>query len=260
MASVHPLEKRVIGIALFVSAIHLGLIAFSAIRLGIHVPTCVTDVKPFESGKFFKQGPRRYEVHVVSKMWGFEPSRIVLPVGSTLDIFLVSKDVNHGFHIHGTNVNLMAVPLVVNNAQVKFNRPGLYPIVCHEYCGSGHQLMNATIEVLDGIEEARVEGLQSLEVTSAVPPAGRKHLETKGCLACHSLDGKPGVGPTFKGIWGRQESFTDGTSQVVDAPYIRESILEPNKKIVKGFSPVMPTLPVSESEIAEMIDYLKTLK
>lgn len=270
---INPVEKGIIGVAIFSSAIHLGLIAFAAIKLGISVPTCVTDVKPFESGAFFKHGPRRYEAHILAKMWNYEPSRIKLPTGSTLDIFLVSKDVNHGFHINGTNVNLMAVPFVVNNAKVKFDRPGNYPIICHEYCGAGHQAMNAVVEVSDQITEGEAEGIQTVNPSGAatgptVPATaqntpvlpGRKHLDTKGCIACHSLTGTPGVGPTFKGLWGRTEAFTDGTSQVVDAAYIKESILEPQKKLVKGFGPVMPKLPVSDQEIIEITDYLKTVK
>lgn len=247
-------EKRIIAIALGVSAVHLGLIAFAAIKLGIGVPDCVRDVKPFTSGSLIHHGGNRYEAHVLAKMWGFEPRKIVVPTGSVVDFYLTSKDVTHGFHIGDTNVNLMAVPFVVNRAQAKFDRPGEYPILCHEYCGAGHQAMNALIEVRDDVSEGSAEG-----VLVAVHP-GRKVMEAKGCVACHSVDGAPGVGPTFKGIWGNKVEFTDGSSLVVDAPYVKESILKPQAKIVKGFGPVMPTLPVTDQEVDQVTEYIKTLK
>lgn len=267
---IDPSEKRIVAIALVVIAAALGLIAFAAIKLGISVPTCVTSVKPFESGSFVKIADKRYEIHIVAKMWSFEPSKIVLPVGSVADIYLTSKDVTHGFNINGTNVNLMAIPFVVNYAQVKFDHSGSYPVVCHEYCGAGHQAMNGVIEVSDSIQDGYAEGITGVSQSSqpggssAVPSAdsyaGRRVLETKGCVACHSLDGKPGVGPTFKGVWGRNEEFIDGSSQVVDAAYIKESILDPPKRIVKGFGPVMPKLPITDPEIDQVIEFVKTLK
>lgn len=263
---VGPLEKKVILTALTVSAVHLMLIAYAAIHWGLTVPTCVTNVKPFESGSITKIGDKRYEIHVVARMWNFDPSEIQLPTGSTADIYLTSKDVTHGYHIDGTNVNLMAVPFVVNNARVKFDHPGVYHVTCHEYCGSGHQAMNAAITVSDNAD-ASAGGALLANAQAAAPATlgdeslpGRKLLDTKGCVACHSLDDKPGVGPTFKGIYGRKEDFADSSSGIVDDAYIKESIQTPMKKVVKGFAPAMPQLPVSEEEIAQIIAYLKTLK
>jgi cytochrome c oxidase subunit 2 len=62
-----------------------------------------------------------------------------------------------------------------------------------------------------------------------------------GCIACHSLDGNPGVGPTWLGLYGREETMTDGTTIVADDEYIRNSILNPNAQIVEGYNPnIMP--------------------
>jgi cytochrome c oxidase subunit 2 len=186
-----------------------------------------------------------------------------------VDFYLTSKDVTHGFHIDGTNVNLMAEPFVVNQAQAKFTRPGTYAVVCHEYCGAGHQAMNALVEVSASIQEGSAEGvpattdgkvtLVSAEAPSAVHP-GRKIMDAKGCIGCHSVDGAPGVGPTLKSIWGREVELSDGSSQSVDAAYIRESIVEPQKKLVKGFGPLMPKLPVTDAEIEQVTQYIQSLK
>ena len=58
---------------------------------------------------------------------------------------------------------------------------------------------------------------------------------------CHTPDGRAGVGPTWQRIYGSEETLADGTTVTVDDAYIRESILDPNAKIVKGFPPnIMP--------------------
>lgn len=141
-----PLEKRVVLAALVFAAAQLALIAFAAYKLGVTVPTCVP-TKPFTNGEIITVGPGRYEAHVMAKMWSFEPDTITVPKGSVVDFYVTSADVAHGFYIRGTNVNLMALPNTLNYAQARFDTPGKYQIVCHEYCGAGHQEMAATLEV-----------------------------------------------------------------------------------------------------------------
>ncbi len=133
-------------------SIVLVLIFFSATLIassgfGIKVPTCITNVPPFKEPKVIKHSDKHYEIHYVAKMWVFEPMEVEIPVGSTVDIYLVSTDVQHGFDIVGKNVNLMAIPGTINYARVKFDEPGEYLIVCHEYCGIGHHAMRGKIVV-----------------------------------------------------------------------------------------------------------------
>lgn len=161
------LEKKLIAAAFVFIALQIGLIAYAVVRLGIAVPTCVTNVQPFSEGKFIEYSPTRYEVHVLARMWEFEPDHIKIPKGSVVDFYLTSKDVTHGFYIGRTNVNLMALPNVVNYAQARFDRPGVYPILCHEYCGAGHVMMHAEIEVTDSNEPGSAEGLPDPAAASA---------------------------------------------------------------------------------------------
>ena len=140
-------EKKVVLTALLFCAAMLLLIAYAAFALGISVPTCLTDAKPFTQGSVTQTAPGRYEAHVVAKMWAFKPDRIKVPAGSTVDFYITSTDVVHGFYIEKTNVNLMALPSVVNFAQARFAKAGKYQILCHEFCGTGHQEMYGTIEV-----------------------------------------------------------------------------------------------------------------
>ena len=255
---VDRIEKRVILTAILFSCLGLGLISYAAWGMGLTVADCVPNSKIFEHGSIAKHGPKNYEIHFLAAMWGFEPSRITVPVGSTLDLFVISKDVTHGFNVIGTNVNMMVEPAVVNEARVHFERPGVYPIICHEYCGVGHQAMNAAIEVSDTASDISAEGLPSSEPPSNSP--GRAILEQKGCLECHTVDGTPKLGPTFKGLWGSKAELTDGSTPTVDEQYIEEMIQSPGKKIVKGFPPIMPKLPVTHEEIEQIVDYLKALR
>jgi mono/diheme cytochrome c family protein len=78
---------------------------------------------------------------------------------------------------------------------------------------------------------------------------------SKGCNACHTLDGTPKVGPTWKGLGGKQEQTDKGTV-TVDAAYIEESIRTPAAKIVNGFPPAMPQLALTDGEIKTLVDFI----
>ena len=82
------------------------------------------------------------------------------------------------------------------------------------------------------------------------------------CATCHSIDGSRIVGPSFKGVYGRQEKMTDGSTVAVDDAYIKESILNPTAKVVDGFAPAMPPYQgqLSDDDIKNIIEYLKTVK
>ncbi len=89
---------------------------------------------------------------------------------------------------------------------------------------------------------------------------GQKLFVKKSCVQCHSVDGAANTGPTWKGLFGATREFRDGGSAPADENYLRESILEPNKHIVKGFDAAMPRLPLKDPEIDALIAYIRTLK
>lgn len=96
----------------------------------------------------------------------------------------------------------------------------------------------------------------------AAGPAGQALLKY-GCTGCHTTTGETGTGPTWKGLFGSQVTLDDGSTVTVDDAYLRESILDPNAKIVKGYSrDVMPNNQgtITEDEINALIEYIKTLK
>ena len=109
------------------------------------------------------------------------------------------------------------------------------------------------------------------ETPAETPPAGgdlaaqgMTIAQNQGCLGCHSTDGSRLVGPTWQGVYGSQETLTDGTTVTVDDEYIRESIVDPNAKVVEGFQPnLMPQNfgdTLSDEDIEAIIAYMKSLR
>lgn len=80
------------------------------------------------------------------------------------------------------------------------------------------------------------------------------------CLACHSTDGSQMVGPTWKGLYMSEEALEDGTTVIVDDAYIHESIVDPMKRITKGYPPSMPPFPLTDEQIKDITEYIKSLK
>lgn len=91
---------------------------------------------------------------------------------------------------------------------------------------------------------------------------GQRLYARKGCSTCHSVTGVDNTstgGPAWNNVFGRTETFQDGGSQVVDENYIRESVLNPQKHIVKGYQNIMPKIAIKDREIDMIIAYIKSL-
>ena len=146
MSVIDNSEKKVIAI----TGATLVLLIFSVLYArGKYndVAECLPYDKTYEEPKVTQIDEKTYQVFAVAQKWQFQPSQIYIPVGSEVDFFLTSKDVVHGFNIAEKNVNLTAVAGNINKTTVKFDKPGVYKITCHEYCGVGHQNMQAEVIV-----------------------------------------------------------------------------------------------------------------
>ena len=134
---------------LFVSGfmgIYLGLNPADGLAHTVE-PERVDTTAPFDKPGLYPIGPNEYEARIVSFIFGYSPNEIRVPAGSTVHFKVVSKDVVHGLFIPGTNVNLMVSPGHVTEMTHRFDNPGEYLILCHEYCGSGHHLMQGRLIV-----------------------------------------------------------------------------------------------------------------
>ncbi|HEX5772943.1 MAG TPA: cytochrome c oxidase subunit II [Geomobilimonas sp.] len=207
------------------------------------------------------------QVTATARMWswnftyanGKTSPRLYVPVGKPVLVNLVATDVLHGFYLPAFRVKRDVVPGMKNHVWFVATSPGTYDLFCSVYCGEGHSAMVTTVEAIP--EAEFMAWLQEGEKAGA---AGKALLEKHGCLGCHSLDGTSKVGPTFRGIFGRQATvLTAGTERVitVDEEYLRRSILDPGADVVKGYQPVMPPFPdLSSHEVRAMVEFIKGVR
>ncbi len=140
------IEIIIIGLSIALLTVFFGMV-YQAQQTTVKLPQCVPTGTTFSEGKLVQLADKEYQLFCLSRMWSFDPGRIELPVGSKLDIYLTSADLVHGFQIGGKNINMMAIHGTVNKQTVSFDKPGVYPIICHEYCGMGHSYMRGEIVV-----------------------------------------------------------------------------------------------------------------
>ena len=117
--------------------------------------------------------------------------------------------------------------------------------------------MAATLRIVD---PAQFEASKSVLTQPQPSDPAYRLLETKECLTCHTIDGESSIGPTFKGMFGRSTKLTNGKTVAADDAYIRNAIVNPEATLVEGFDNVMPQPELTEQEVTEIMEYLKTLK
>jgi cytochrome c oxidase subunit 2 len=212
-----------------------------------------------------------YEVHATGQRWkwGFEypeglsHPELHVPLGRNVRIMIQSVDVLHALYIPEFRVKMDAVPGRYTELWFKATTVGTFPIYCAEYCGTSHSDMLTRVVVhtpedFQAWVGDEIKKIESMPLTDL----GVLTFNQSGCATCHSIDGSQKVGPSFKGVFGRQEKITGLGSITVDENYIRQSILEPQSQIVEGFPPSMPTFKgqLSDRRISGLIEYIKTLK
>jgi cytochrome c oxidase subunit 2 len=224
------------------------------------------------------------QVRVIGRMWswlfqyenGIQSDTLYVPYGKPVKLDLQSQDVIHSLFIPAFRVKQDVVPGLNNYLWFQPTQLGTYEVLCTEYCGQQHSYMLTKVVVMSEEEFAQwyheqaawktaqaeaVSGEKALNLESRAMPI----LKVKGCLACHSFDGSELVGPTFKGLMGKKEIvITEGKERkiIVDEEYIRISIVDPNKDMVQGYQPLMPSQEglITDDELQVLIDYLKELR
>jgi cytochrome c oxidase subunit 2 len=214
------------------------------------------------------------EVKVIGSQWswrfeypneGIVSNELRLPVGEQALLHISSTDVIHSFWVPEFRVKQDALPggdSMIRDLRVTPTRIGEYKVRCAEMCGLQHAYMEAPVIVQS---DADFQAWVASETGLSANPAerGQKWYTTYGCNACHSIDGKEGVGPTWKGLYGKQVTFTDGSTATADDAYLFESIRNPAAKIVQGFQPIMPANiaeKMTDDQVRDVIEFIKTLK
>jgi len=188
-----------------------------------------------------------------------------------------SADVIHGFYVPAFRIKMDAVPGKENYTWFTPTRLGSFDIECSVICGTNHTYMVSRAIVVTedafkawyfGDENAPPPG--KVQSASAFPPGERQPgeppglalLRDKQCLTCHSTDGSVMVGPTFKGAFGTKRTVVSGDAEkevVADEAYLAKSIREPMAEILNGYPPAMPETPLSDPELKEIVEYLRSI-
>ncbi len=223
-----------------------------------------------------------YEIRVHARKWAWEfeypnglrtTNELFVPSNRPVKMLMSSSDVLHSFWVPNFRVKQDVIPdrytTVWFEATTETAIPdrvgdpeseGYIRILCTEYCGTGHSAMMAKLWVLpqDRFDEFLATAGGGDE-DMPLDELGARLYTRKACVGCHSVDGSPGVGPSLQGIFGRMSSFTDGSTATVDENYLRESIVVPAAKVVDGYQPIMPPIPMDDREVDALIEFLKGL-
>ena len=218
------------------------------------------------------------EVTVYGRMWNFSfeyengkrTDTLYLPKDKPVKLNLVALDVLHSLYIPAFRVKQDMVPNKKNNFMwFEPQRVGTYELYCAEYCGLQHSYMYSYVKVMeDSAFQSFIADTTKVAAAEIDSPTatGKRIMQNIGCFACHSLDGTKLVGPSFKGIWGAEHTVVTGKETrklTVDEEYIKRSINDPNADVVEGFMKGLMVSyqgQLSEDDIANIIEYLKTVK
>lgn len=210
------------------------------------------------------------DVRVTARQWGWQfeypeqgtkSDELVVPVGQAVLLTMSSVDVIHSFYVPEFRIKRDVLPDRFSVTWFEATEVGEFDLLCAEYCGRSHAAMNTRIRVVSELDfTAWLEAESGID---DLPLAERGALvvQKNGCTQCHSVDGSTGVGPTFLGGFGASREFVDGSSQIMDRDYIRESVFYPSRKVVKGYISQMPTYKgaLSDDDVAAIAEYLSTL-
>lgn len=211
------------------------------------------------------------EIDATGQMWkwsfkypnGKISDSLYVPIDEPVKLNLFSLDVLHSLYIPAFRVKRDVVPGGNENMWFTAQKLGTYDILCAEYCGQLHSYMLSTIKVVS--REDYDKWVESVPDTSDEHP-GLTLMKQNACLSCHTQDGTRLVGPSFKGIFGKQEDvIIDGKEEfiTVDREYILQSIKDPNAAVVKTYQPGLMTnysTILSDEQINHIVDYLETVK
>jgi len=194
-------------------------------------------------------------------------NEVHLPQGRPVKVLLRSLDSLHDYFVPQFRARMNIVPGQMSWFWLTPTLPGRFEAMCAQLCGVGHPNMHGYVVVEDEATFRTWLATQPTYAATRAPAAagvggdaatrGRTLAQTKGCVACHTVDGNAGIGPTWKGLFGKTETMADGSTALVDDAYLRGFIRDPKARDVRGFPNVMPPIPVNDEELDALVAYIK---
>ena len=217
-----------------------------------------------------------YKINVTGKQWmwtftykndnGMEvdvPHVMYIPVNTPIVLDMTATDVLHSFYVPSFRVKRDTVPGMTSRVTFTANRKGDFEIYCTEFCGTSHSKMRGTVRVVskERFEKWLNREIKEANITDPVELGAR--VFSNNCATCHSTGKNVIIGPGFQGLFGSERVFEDGSKAIANEEYIRESILVPNAKRVKGFEGKQMNAfggILTDKDIRHVTEFLKTLK
>jgi cytochrome c oxidase subunit 2 len=207
------------------------------------------------------------QVYVVAKQWMWklqhmegkrEINELHIPLGRAVKLTMTSEDVIHSFFVPAFRTKQDVVPGKYSTTWFKPTKAGKYHLFCAEYCGTRHSGMTGWIYVMEPRDYAN--WMRGGEPSESLADDGARLFKELACANCHKAD-NTGRCPSLVGVYGSTVKLTTGGTVTADEAYIRESILQPNAKIVAGYAPAMPTFQglVTEEGVLQLVEYIKSL-
>lgn len=240
-------------------------IAWSVIPLGIVLVIFVWSSAVYLAISRPPRGAR--DVYVVGKQWMWkvqhpegrrEINELHVPVGRPIRLTMGSEDVIHSFYIPAFRVKADVVPGRLTTLWFEATRPGRYRLFCAEYCGAQHSGMIGWVEAM---EPAAFQAWLAGGAEGSLAKSGEKLFRDLACNVCHRPD-SGGRGPVLDGLFGKPVTLANGQTLIADEGYIRESIVNPQAKLVAGYPAIMPTFQglLTEEGLLQLVAYIKSLE
>jgi cytochrome c oxidase subunit 2 len=208
------------------------------------------------------------DVYVTGKQWMWkvqypggqhEINELHVPTGRAVKLTMASEDVIHSFYIPAFRIKHDVVPGRYATFWFQATQPGRYRLFCAEYCGTGHSEMGGWVTVME--PSAYESWLAGGASGTNLQQQGEELFAHYGCATCHLLD-QGGRCPSLRNVFGHPVELEGGRMVTADEAYVRESILNPNAKIVSGYRrDVMPVFQgqISEEGLLQLVVYIKSL-
>jgi len=207
------------------------------------------------------------EMHGVAKQWMWkvqqpngvrEINELHAPVGRPVRLIMTSQDVIHSLFLPALRLKQDVLPGRYTYLSFTADKPGVYHLLCAELCGSEHSRMIGRLVLMNAADYAKWSAAQPGAENLAA--AGEKLFRSLGCSGCHAPQSSVHA-PDLNGVFGRRVQLAGGRTVTADEAYLRDSILLPQKDVVAGFSPVMPSFQgtMSDDDMVKLIAYLKSL-
>jgi cytochrome c oxidase subunit 2 len=211
--------------------------------------------------------PGALSVQVVAKqwMWKFqhpegqrEINDLHVPAGEAVRLVMTSQDVIHSLYLPALRIKQDVLPGRYTSLWFTADRPGVYRLECTQFCGTAHSVMGGRFIVMRPADYAR--WLAASAVDESLAGQGAALYRRLGCGGCHDA-GSTVRAPPLAGVAGRPVALADGRTVRADGQYLHDSLVLPNRDVVAGYRPVMPTYAglIGEDETTTLVAYLQSL-